>query len=171
MFVPLEGQTTLGVSPDQVVAVISSVNTPNISAGPDGTEPARAYIVGVQLPTGGYSVALYLHFLQSNRPLIYRPEPLSFGLDIYPQVEAAGIQFVESMGFMLENLNFRAQSNEDASRLINNLPFFHELPPPVAEGTELSVPDELPAVSGSVISTSPLDEGDTEVIGRLLGSF
>ena len=43
MFIHLPGQTTLGVVPDQVVAVIESINAPAIGT-PIGTEKTKAYI-------------------------------------------------------------------------------------------------------------------------------
>jgi hypothetical protein len=177
MFVPLHGQTSLGISPDQVVAVIASINSPSIAVSGEGTEPAKAYIVGLQLPNGSFTVAIYLHMLHSNTPMIYRPEPLSFGLDHYPNAEAEAIQFVESMGFMLENMNFRAQPPQEVARLVEMLPFFHELEP-VAQGTVMGADEEIPAAVGSVVvdGAAPtggvrLDDAEAEAIGRLLGSF
>ena len=171
-FVPLPGQDSLGVKPEQVVAVIASINAPSISVSDSGTEPAKAYIVGVQLPSGQYSVAVYLHMLHSNTPVIYRPEPLATTLDGYPSVEASAIAFVESMGFMLENLNFRAQSNVELARLVEVLPFFRPLPAlaEVVVGTDVPVPvSEISAVTPS--STARLTDEERAKLGMLLGAF
>jgi hypothetical protein len=115
MFIHLPGQTTLGVVPDQVVAIIESINAPNIGT-PIGTERTKAFIVGLRLPSGNFTVAIYLHVLDTNRACIYAADPLEVGLDGYSTLEAEAIQFGESMGFMLDNMNFRARPPEEIQR-------------------------------------------------------
>jgi hypothetical protein len=46
MFTPLPGHNHLPIAPQQVVAVIESINTPNISIPELGTEPTKAFLVG-----------------------------------------------------------------------------------------------------------------------------
>lgn len=177
MFVQLPGQKSLGIRPDQVVAVIESINTPNIAIPGMSTEPVAAYIVGIRLLSGNFTVAIYLHLLHSNTACIYAADPLEVPLEGYSDLEAEAIQFTESMGFMLDNLNFRAQPPEQIARLIETLPLFHETPPPrqVAEMGELSVP---PAV-GQVLEEEPAPVKGTPALGptearalaRLLSSF
>ena len=170
MFILLPNQPHLGISPEQVVAVIESINTPNIAANDDGTEAAKAYIVGLQLPSGGFSVAIYLHLLHSNSCVIYRSEPLAVALEHYPVLEAEAIQFTESMGFMLENLNFRAKPPQEMARLVEILPFFRDLEPILAQGVVLEEAP-IPAAVGSVIEKPSLDAQQRAALGRLLSSF
>lgn len=182
MFVPLHGQTHLGVIPEQVVAVIESINSPNISIPDVGTEPTNAYIVGLRLPSGAFTVAVYLHLLHSNRACIYAAEPLEAPLEGYSDLEAEAIQFAESMGFMLDNLNFRAQPPDQVARLVETLPFFHEVPPrrnvddladlPEAAVSGAFIEGAEPLVAtGHIAAEAPLSPEEAAALARLLASF
>lgn len=130
MFVHWPGKTNLGVGVDQVVAVIESINAPNISIPEIGTEPTKAYLVGVRLPAGSFTVFCYLLQLDSMRPIIYLSDPPEVSIDEYPMLEGDAIQFAESMGFMLDNMNFRARPPDEMLALAEQLPFFRDPPPP-----------------------------------------
>lgn len=189
MFLHLQGHSSLGIVPDQVVAVIESINAPNIGT-PLGTERTKAYIVGLRLPSGNFTVAIYLHLVESNRACIYASDPIEVSLDGYSELEADAIQFAESMGFMLDNLNFRAKPPEEIARLVNLLPFFHESPPrsqtydmgEVAAATPLRrIPGEESAASPipmtpksgvAVARAMPaLHADESAALARLLSSF
>jgi hypothetical protein len=118
--------TGLGVRPEQVVAIIESINSPNISIPGLGTEPTHAFLVGVQKPNGFFAIFIYLHLLDTNRPCIYAPENSDIALEHYPAAEAEAIQFAESMGFMLDNLNFRALAEDKRADLVARLPVFKD---------------------------------------------
>lgn len=148
MFVHWPGKTNLGVSVDQVVAVIESINAPNISIPEVGTEPTKAYLVGVRTPAGGFSVFCYLLQLESMRPIIYLADPPEVAIDEYPALEGEAIQFAESMGFMLDNMNFRARPPEEMMALAEQLPFFRDPPPPQMKNVVAL--EELEEVEGAL---------------------
>lgn len=129
MFTHLPGRLSLGVGPESVVAVIESINTPNISIPELGTEPTKAYLVGVATPAGGFAIFCYLLMLDSNVPIIYISNPPEVPFEQYGMLEGDAIQFAESMGFMLDNLNFRAQPPDVLGRLVDSLPFFRDQHP------------------------------------------
>ncbi|MFZ9887620.1 MAG: hypothetical protein ACO3JL_08960 [Myxococcota bacterium] len=180
----LPGHSSLGVVPDQVVAVIESMNTPHVGS-PVGTERTKAYVVGLRLPSGAFTVAIYLHLLDNNRSCIYASDPLEVPLEYFSSLEGEAIHFVESMGFMLENLNFRARPAEEIARLIQRLPFFYEVPP--RTGTFAAVdldsaglpPDSSPPKTGSHTPRSgvsakvvpPLSDPERADLARFLASF
>lgn len=186
MFLHLHGHSALGIIPDQVVAVIESINAPNIGT-PLGTERTKAYIVGLRLPSGNFTVAIYLHLVESNRACIYAADPMEVTLDGYSTLEADAIQFGESMGFMLDNLNFRAKPPEEISRLIQVLPFFHDTPPrsnnydmgDVAAATpQRRIPGEdmvgaprTPRSGTAAHAMPPLRPEESAALARLLSSF
>ena len=163
MFTPLPGRNSLGVGPDRVVAVIESINTPNIAIPELGTEPTKAYLVGCLTPSGGATIFCYLLFLDTNRPIVYISSPPEVPLDQYPMLESDSIQFVESMGFMLDNLNFRARTPQDQQSLVETLPFFYEQQPRMA-GT-------LPQSAAEMVL--PRDQVPPErlAVARFLASF
>lgn len=129
MFTHLPGRLSLGIPPESVVAVIESINTPSISIPELGAEPTKAYLVGVATPAGGFGIFCYLLFLDSNTPIIYISNPPEVSFEQYGLLEGEAIQFAESMGFMLDNLNFRAQPPEIIARLVDGLPFFRDQHP------------------------------------------
>lgn len=157
MFTHLPGRLSLGVSAEAVVAVIESINTPNISIPELGTEPTKAYLVGVATPAGGFGIFCYLLMMDSNTPIIYISNPPEVAFEQYGALEGDAIQFAESMGFMLDNLNFRAQPPDVLTRLIDTLPFFRDQHPR-RRGTQ-------PAIPGVAAQSELL------FVARLLSSF
>lgn len=184
MFHYLPGHASLGVVPDQVVAVIESMNTPHVGT-PVGTERTKAYVVGLRLPSGAFTVAIYLHLLDNNRSCIYASDPLEVPLEYFSALEGEAIHFVESMGFMLENLNFRARPPDEIARLVQRLPFFYEVPPrtgtfAAVEPDAVDLPTESsPPQTGSHTPRSgvsakvvpPLGEPEKVDLARFLSSF
>ena len=126
MFSPLPGRLSLGVSPERVVAVIESINTPNVSIPELGTEPTKAYLVGCLTPSNNYCIFCYLLFMETNRPIMWISNPPEVVLEQYGDLEGQAIAFVESMGFMLDNLNYRARPPHELMQLIEQLPFFRD---------------------------------------------
>jgi hypothetical protein len=126
MFQVLPGRTSIGVGPDRIIAVIESINAPNIAIPDVGTERTKAWLIGCITPSGGACVFCYLLLTESNRPILYISNPAEVALDSYAVLEHQSIQFVESMGFLLDNLNFRARPPQEMAMLVATLPFFHE---------------------------------------------
>ncbi len=111
---------------DQIVAIIESINNPLVAAAGKPLEPAKVYIMGVRNPSGSFSIYIYLHLLQSKECLIYLHDPPEVSRDDYHETEMEALQFVESMGFMVDNTNFRKMSPEHQSALLARLPMFYE---------------------------------------------
>jgi hypothetical protein len=158
MFTHLPGRLSLGIGPDRVVAIIESINTPNISIPELGTEPTKAYLVGVATPGGGFGIFCYLLFTDTNTPIIYISNPPEVAFDQYGILEGDAIQFAESMGFMLDNLNFRAQPADVQARMVESLPFFRDQHPRRRSSTS-------PVMAGIGSQT------DAFMLARLLASF
>jgi hypothetical protein len=161
MFTPLPGRTNIGIGPELVVAIIESINAPNISIPDVGTEPTKAYLIGFATAGGGYGIFCYLLQLDSNRPILYVSNPPEVSFEQYGVLEADAIQFAESMGFMLDNMNFRAQPPEVQGRMVQELPFFRD-PPPAALRRAGTGPAPVMGV-GAV--------ADASSVARLLSSF
>lgn len=163
MFTPLPGRSSLGVGPDRVVAIIESINTPNIAIPELGTEPTKAYLVGVLTPAGGAAIFCYLLLLDTNRPIIYISNPPEVALDHYPILESDSIQFVESMGFMLDNLNFRGRAPAEQVAIAETMPFFYEQQPRMA-GT-------LPSSAAGMVLPKEQIPPERLAVARFLASF
>jgi hypothetical protein len=165
MFTPLPGHTVLPIAFEQVVAVIESINTPNIAIPELGTEPTKAYLIGALTPGGGAALFCYLLQLETNRPILYISNPAEVPLDQYTWLETESIQYVESMGFMLDNLGFRARDPAEQQSLYDSLPPFREQLARAAGST--------PMMSSAIAMSMPQDGPKPErvALARLLASF
>lgn len=163
MFSPLSGHTVLAIAPEQIVAIIESINTPNIAIADVGAEPTKAYLVGCLTPSGGASVFCYLLMLDTNRPILYMANPPEVTLDQYTWLENESIQYVESMGFMLDNLNFRARPSYEQQALVETLPFFRE--------QQQRLAGSLPTSNTAMVLPPEETPPERLAVARLLASF
>jgi hypothetical protein len=111
---------------EQIVAIIESINSPMVAAGNRPLEPAKAYILGVRNKSGRFSIFIYLHLVQSQECMIYLHSPAEIAMEQYHEIEVEALQFVETMGFMVDNMNFRNLSPEQKAQVMEALPMFHE---------------------------------------------
>ena len=67
---------------------------------------------------GSFSVVVALHLPRTGENVIYLHEKRQVAAEEYREVQDEGLHFLESMGFMLDNLNFRnmgpAHQEDDA---------------------------------------------------------
>lgn len=175
MFLQVPDRQSLGVHPDQVVAIIESINAPNVAVPGHGTGPTKCYIVGVRFPSGTFTVFIYMHVLDAGVAAIFAHEPFEIRLEDYPHLEESAIHFAESMGFMLDNMNFRARSPDDQANLVASLPIFYDRPPPSERAPGFATPKSgaMPAVAPPA-SHEPQTNTQTHALAplaRVLGSF
>jgi hypothetical protein len=150
MFVPWPDREELGVAPQHVLAVFESINTPTVAVPGHAAQPMRAYVIGVQTPSGGGSVVLYLWLLEPGLPVMFLSNPTEVAPAQYANLESAAVSTVENMGFLLDNLQFRERAPHNLSTLVERLPFFR-------------APSRAPAV--------PAVNDHTLALARLLSSF
>jgi hypothetical protein len=86
-------------------------------------------------------------------------------------VELEGLQFMESMGFMLDNLNFRNLPADAQEKTLRRIPLFFPGagPAPAAPPPAPAAPAAHPAEASAPASAPPAD--DAARIARLLASF
>ncbi len=107
-----------------IVAIIEAINSPFVAAPGRSLEAAKAWIVGVLNTTQKFSIYVYLFFQDSSESLVFLHDPPEVTKDDYHATELEALQFVESMGFMVDNMNFRALSPEAQDRVLQTLPVF-----------------------------------------------
>lgn len=112
---------------DQVVALYQSVNSPHLAIPGKKAGLAQAYVVVLRGPSG-FGIFIYLYLSESSDCAVYVYDRRSLSLDEYPGVEQEGMGFVESMGFMMGNLNFRSVPLEQQEEMIRTLPVFQKEP-------------------------------------------
>lgn len=153
-----------------VLELHQSINRPAIAAeGLDAQESQATFVSGHG--ASGIEAYVYLRMFTANRGLIYKwTEPID--KSDYPDVQAGAIQFTESMGFMMEDMQFRRLPPDERERLADDLGVFKPLtaaapqPPPVeaASAQELVDLDSGPhlAPDETVLELS-LDAPSTQV--------
>ncbi|RMG13637.1 MAG: hypothetical protein D6729_14680 [Deltaproteobacteria bacterium] len=183
MFQPNPTLTHIGADRSQVVSIIESINHPHIGVPGFDPQVTQAYVVGVRVPTGLFQIYVYLYLTEDRRAVIYTYSGGAVDLEHYPEVEAEALNFVESMGFMVDNANFRNLPPEEQEALMRSLPCFHaDLVAWSAEGEEaledavVLEPDEDDVLEPAEILeleelAPPLDAKSVERIGKLLAAF
>jgi hypothetical protein len=116
---------------EQVVALIESINQPQISIPGKPAQSAYAHLCGLRNPNGSFSAFVGLYLPESAENVVYAREPREFPREEYLEAEAEGVHFLESMGFMLDNLNFRSLAAETQESTLKRVPLFSR-PKPVA---------------------------------------
>ncbi len=117
---------SIQVGCENIVTIIESINSPMVAAANKPLEPAKAFILGARNPSGHFSIYVYLHLLQSKECLIYLHDPPEIPMESYHDTELEALQFVESMGFMVDNVNFRNLPPDQQVELMDQLPMFTE---------------------------------------------
>ena len=125
MYELLDNVNYLEVAKENVVAIIESINKPMVAAMGRSLEPSKSYIVGMRnAASGQFTIYIYLHLTDSNDSLIYVHDPAEIPMESYHEQELEALGFVESMGFMVDNVNFRTMSPEQQDHLLQTLPVF-----------------------------------------------
>ncbi len=125
MFELREDIKYIQTSPENIVAIIESINQPMIAASGGAAEPAKAFIVGVRNSSGLFSIYVYLYLTKVHQSLIYLHDPVEIQMDSYHDTELDALGFVESMGFIVDNMNFRKMEPAQQRQLMSSLPCFH----------------------------------------------
>lgn len=150
---------------DQVVQLYQSLNAPHLAVPNRRAGPATAYVLGLR-GSNGFAVFVYLYLSESGECAVYVPDNGTVVADRYQAEEGAALTFVESMGFIMDNLNFRGRPPDEQDTLIRTLPVFQREPPAPS--------DDIPGVPASISGvTRPSGVKSQGVItlGKLFSAF
>jgi hypothetical protein len=147
--------TYLPLVRDQVVAIIESINTPFVAVEGRTNQQAKAFIVGVRNPSGQFSIYIYLHLLEDRACVIWSCDPPEIPMNAYHQYEVEALQFVESMGFMVDNLHFRNLPPDQQEAMLAGLPITQ----PDLAAFARAAGGEASAEGQEPLDLSPLDDG------------
>jgi hypothetical protein len=117
---------------EQVMTVVESINQPQISIPGKASQAVRGHLCGVRNANGTFSVFVAFYLPESAENVIYAHEPRELAADAYRAAEAEGLQYLESMGFMLDNLNFRTLPADAQQRALERVPAFSRRAPAAA---------------------------------------
>ncbi|HEY0882696.1 MAG TPA: social motility TPR repeat lipoprotein Tgl [Archangium sp.] len=154
---------------DQVVQLYQSLNAPHLAIPGRKAGPAMAFVLGLRGPSG-FAVFVYLYMQQSGEAAVYVPSSGTVPAERYESEEAEALGFVESMGFIMDNLNFRGRPADEQETIIRTMPVFMREPPPPAPigGHPASQPAARPG-TGPRPAASPV--ANVVQLGKLFSAF
>lgn len=147
---------------EQVVQLYQSLNQPHLAVPNRSAGPATAYVLGLRGPSG-FAVFVYLYLSEAGECAVYVPSNGTVPADKYQSEEAEALGFVESMGFIMDNLNFRGRPPDEQETIIRTAPVFQREPPPPSAVP--GVPMDGPEAAGSA------QRGGVVNIGKLFAAF
>ncbi|MEW6777599.1 MAG: hypothetical protein AB1405_14975 [Bdellovibrionota bacterium] len=114
----------IDTTPEKVIAIITSLNTPDVMTDLPKPEPTQAYIISTQGAGGAFGMFIYLFHQATNVPRIYawKGDPIS--RSNFSNVEAAALEFTESMGFLMDNSHYRKKPPEERAEFYKAIPCF-----------------------------------------------
>jgi len=119
-------------SREQVVALVESINQSQVSIPGKSPQAVQGFLCGLRNPAGTFSIFVALHLPRTGENVVYLHPRRELSLDEYRAVEIEGLHFLESMGFMLDNLNFRNLAQAQQLETLKRIPLFHPPRPPAA---------------------------------------
>lgn len=155
MFTLDEKLRTINATREQILSLHQSLNSPYLAIPGKQTGPAQAFIVAVRGPTD-FSVYVYLYLAEGPDCAIYVPKPRSVPIEKYRAQEDEALAFVESMGFMMDPINFRGLNAAAQVELLRSLPLFKK--------------DLQPSAPAPQVEAKPVS-ALAKMIGRILSSF
>jgi hypothetical protein len=120
---------------DQVVAIIEAINQPQISIPGKQPQAVQGVLCSLRNANGSFSIVVALHLPRTGENVIYLHEKRQLSAEEYREVQDGGLHFLESMGFMLDNLNFRNMAPALQDETMKRLPLFSPPRPPEAAVT------------------------------------
>ena len=133
---------------DQVVQLYQSLNAPHLAIPSRKAGPAMAFVLGLRGPSG-FAVFVYLYLQHSGESAVYVPSNGTVPAEQFQSEEAEALGFVESMGFIMDNLNFRGRPPDEQETIIRTMPVFMREPPPPAASSPSSGNGSLPTKLGT----------------------
>ncbi|MCM2333176.1 MAG: hypothetical protein NDI82_04425 [Anaeromyxobacteraceae bacterium] len=132
MFTPDPSIAFVPATREQVVAVIEGINQPQVSIPGKAPQGVSGHLCGVRNANGTFSIYVALHLPKSGENVVYLHPRRQVGADEYREVQEEGLHFLESMGFMLDNLNYRNMAPAMQDATLKRIPLFSPPRPPGA---------------------------------------
>ena len=126
MFEPDPSIQFVPVTREQVVALVESINQPQVSIPGKPAQVVQGHLCGIRNPNGTFSIVVSLFLPKSGENVVYLHQKRQLTLEEYRDVEIEGLHFLESMGFMLDNLNFRNMASALQDGTLKRVPLFSQ---------------------------------------------
>ncbi|MFA6034712.1 MAG: hypothetical protein WC889_17570 [Myxococcota bacterium] len=109
--------------PADMLSVNESVNTVNLIIDGRDPEAAKAYLVCFRNDAGSLTFTTILYFPASRNQQVYLPDPPETDIDDFNAVMEDGLQFLESMGFIMHGSYQKSRDEKSLESFLGNLPF------------------------------------------------
>src|SRR5687767_999070 len=129
--------THLAIKPERLIGIIQSINSATVMVPGMPSEQASAAIVAWDLGGGRIGLAIHLHYAKLGQAVMYVPQPKQVSAAELAEVTREAIEFLESMGFMLDNPGFTEKSPAEKAALVAEAAAFRKLDKP-REGSHTS---------------------------------
>lgn len=142
-----------------ILTLVESINQPLVAVPGLPSQAAQAVVCGLRAG-GEFEVLVHLHLVNDNVSVIYVWDGGLVGVEEFRQIEAEAVGFVESMGFMVDSINWQAMAPEQRDEVFARLSAFH---------ADLSA---FSAKTGKE-TTGPRDQVDPKILdlARIMASF
>lgn len=143
---------------EKIASLHQSINTPHLAIPRKQAGPAQAFVLGVRVAKG-FRVLVYLYLVETADCAVYLSDKSCPTTEEYENQAGEALSFVESMGFMMDDLHFGNQPPEQQDELLRTLPVFQKQPPHKAS---------TQAVGDTKKETSP---SPAVLLGRIFSAF
>jgi hypothetical protein len=109
---------------EQVVAIIEGINQPQVSIPGKAPQTVSGHLCGLRNPNGTFSIFVALHLSKTGENVVYLHPRRQVTAEEYREVQDEGLHFLESMGFMLDNLNYRNMAPGLQETTLKRVPLF-----------------------------------------------
>ena len=155
MFTPEPSINFVPATREQVVAIIEAINQPQVSIPGKQPQAVQGVLCSLRNANATFSIVVALYLPRTGENVVYLHEKRQLAAEEYREVQEEGLHFLESMGFMLDNLNFRNMAPALQEETLKRLPLFS--------------PPRQPA--GAVAAAVPGGAAEAIRVARLLSSF
>ena len=123
---------------EHVLALHQSMNQPHLAVPGKQPQACQAYVVGTRNADGSRTVWVFLHLIETEEGVIFLSDNRALSDAEYPAEEGEALAFLESMGFMADDLHFLERPLPEQTELVATLPCFHAHTGKKAKATELT---------------------------------
>jgi hypothetical protein len=152
MFQPEESLAYVPVTKEQVVAIVESINQPQVSIPGKAPQMVAGWLVGIRNANNSFSIFVGLHLTKTGENVIYLHDKRHITMEEYRELEIEALHFLESMGFMLDNLNFRNLAGSAQDEMMKRIPLFYPPGPPVAAPGAPGAPERSGGADGNPLA-------------------
>ncbi len=133
---------------EHVIALFESINQPLVNIPKYGTASTGAFVLGTRNDQGAFTAFVYLYQPETRAVVVYVSEPRALALEAYRREEQEAIRFVESMGFMIDNVHFPTLAPPEQDTVMGRIPMFRPPAPPEQRGFDAGPPPTDPFGAG-----------------------